>query len=470
MAAPDQENGGRQDAETGRSHGVSPVVEGRARNKLGMVAGLLVILLVVGFLFVSGAKNSKPRPASQGPAIASSPGLPPAAPAPPPLPPLPADEAAAGFPPPPVPGQNGTPQSGEAAQSARQKEEARLHSPMLVYDDSGHEEVAAPAKPAPQDALSTLLTTQLQNAHAGASPDQQRQDRSTPSEGYAERTQAFGKDAADKPAEATTAHRISMGNRIAEGKMLAATLETAISSDLPGKLRAVVTSDVWSEDGSRRLIHKGSRLIGEYRSGLVRGQTRVFVIWTRLLEPDGTDVAIGSPGTDDIGQAGLTGTIDRHFVERFGAAFLLSLIGSATTASQGGNTFVVNTSQGFGQVAQESLQDSINIPPLSMWTRARQCRCSWGAISSSSYPPHRHNDERQDSETRSSGGGAPNFSLSFGSVAGPPGDQRGFDQPTRGGIRGRRRAHGMHRPARAVLRTSPTPRIFDRLRNPSNHQ
>ena len=39
------------------------------------------------------------------------------------------------------------------------------------------------------------------------------------------------------------------------------------------------------------------------------------------------------------------------------------MIGSATTASQGGNTFVINTSQGFGQVAQDSLQDSINIPP-----------------------------------------------------------------------------------------------------------
>jgi type IV secretion system protein VirB10 len=352
-----------QQDEDGRAHGVSPVVEGRGRNKLGIVAGALVVLLVVGFLFVSGAKNSKPKPAAKGPAIATSPGLPPAAPAPPPLPPLPADEAAAGFPPPPVPGQNGQPQSGQAAESERQKEEARLHSPMLVYDDSGHEEQAPAAKPSTADAMTSLLTTQLQNAAAALSPEQQRQDRSTPSEGYAERTQAFAKAASDKPAEVAAARRITMNNRIAEGKMLAATLETAISSDLPGKLRAVVTSDIWSEDGSRRLIHKGSRLIGEYRSGLVRGQTRVFVIWTRLLQPDGTDIAIGSPGTDDIGRAGLTGTIDRHFVERFGAAFLLSIIGSATTASQGGNTFVINTSQGFGQVAQESLQDSINIPP-----------------------------------------------------------------------------------------------------------
>ncbi|MDB5973316.1 MAG: TrbI/VirB10 family protein [Nevskia sp.] len=363
MATPNDEGQQYPEDEERRARGVSPVVEGRNRNKLGMVAGALVILLVVGFLFVSGAKSSKPQAATKAPAIANSPGLPPAAPAPPPLPPLTPEEAAAGFPPPPVPGQNRTPQSGEAAESARQKEEARLRSPMLIYDGSGHEDQTPPAKSPAPDALTSLLATHLQSANAATSSDQQRQDRSTPAEGYAERTQAFAKAASDKQAEVAAAHRISMNDRIAEGKMLAATLETAISSDLPGKLRAVVTSDVWSEDGGRRLIRRGSRLIGEYRSGLVRGQTRVFVIWTRLLEPDGTDVAIGSPGTDDIGRAGLTGTIDRHFVERFGAAFLLSLIGSATTASQGGNTFVINTSQGFGQVAQGSLQDSINIPP-----------------------------------------------------------------------------------------------------------
>jgi len=358
MTAPeDQERG---EAESRRAQGVSPVVEGRTRNKIGIVAGSLLILLVVGFLFVSGGHSSKSAPATKTPVIATAQGLPP--PAPPPLPPLPPEEIAAGFPQPPVPGQGQGGQGGEAGETMRQKEEARLHSPMLVYDTSGHEEPAIPVAPAASDTLTAMLAAQMRNMNAAA-PDTQKSDRSSPAEGYAERTQAFAKSATEQQASVASAHRISMDNRIAEGKMLAATLETAVSSDLPGKLRAVVTSDVWSEDGSRRLIVKGSRLIGEYRSGLVRGQTRIFIIWTRLLEPDGTDVAIGSPGTDDIGRAGLTGTIDRHFVERFGAAFLLSLIGSATTASQGGNTFVVNTSQGFGQVAQDSLQDSINIPP-----------------------------------------------------------------------------------------------------------
>lgn len=345
-----------EDQQSQRQRGRSPVAAA-TRNKIGTVLGLIGIGLVVAFLFLTGGKPNRPLPAAKPPVIASS-DLPP----PPADLPLPATER--GFEVPNNPQHFETRPAGagqETADAAKQKAEARIHSPMLVFDDSGHEQVAAvPKAPAP-DPLNALLAAQLQNA--AGQPDAQKGDRSSPAEGYAERTQAFAREAVKDQAQEALAHRISLGDRIAEGKMLAATLETALSSDLPGKLRAVVTSDVWSEDGSRKLILKGSRLIGDYRSGLVRGQTRVFVIWTRLLEPDGTDVAIGSPGTDDLGRAGLTGDIDRHFIERFGAAFLLSLIGSATTASQGGNTFVINTSQGFGQVAQDSLQDSINIPP-----------------------------------------------------------------------------------------------------------
>ncbi|MDB5973268.1 MAG: hypothetical protein JWR07_28, partial [Nevskia sp.] len=82
MAAPDPENGERQDEENHRSRGASPVVEGRGRSKLTMVAAFLGMVLVVGFLFVTGGNNSKPRPAAKTTAIASAPGLPPVAPAP----------------------------------------------------------------------------------------------------------------------------------------------------------------------------------------------------------------------------------------------------------------------------------------------------------------------------------------------------------------------------------------------------
>jgi len=348
---PGARDGEQSEAET-RRHGLSPVVEGRDRGKAAMIAGFLAIMLVVGFLFVTSGKSSTAAPTAKAPpVIAASP----AAPAPPPLPPVPADLVAAGFPPPPTPGQPGS------APGEREKENARRHAPMLIYDVSGSSGTPPAAKATPADDVQSALTNQLLKSTAATLAA--AEGAGTPSEGYADRTAAYGKAASDQQVPEASARRISMGNRIAQGKMLTATLETAVSSDLPGKLRAVVTADVWSEDGSRRLVQRGSRLIGEYRSGLVRGNTRVFVIWTRLLQPDGTDVAIGSPGTDDLGRAGLTGTIDRHFAERFGAAVLLSLIGSTTTASQAGSTVIVDTSQGFSQVAQQSLQDSVNIPP-----------------------------------------------------------------------------------------------------------
>jgi len=116
---------------------------------------------------------------------------------------------------------------------------------------------------------------------------------------------------------------------VAQGTMIRGFLETAINTDLPGMVRAVVREDVRSLDGGRILIPKGSRLIGEYKSGLARGQKRIFVVWSRVIRSDGLSAEIASPGADRLGRAGLTGEIDTHFWERFGSAIMLSVIGGA---------------------------------------------------------------------------------------------------------------------------------------------
>lgn len=201
--------------------------------------------------------------------------------------------------------------------------------------------------------------------------------------------------------------RATRNNRIdalvAQGTMIRGVLETAVQSDLPGMVRAIVTENVWSFDGRRILIPAGSRLVGEYKSGLTRGQTRVFVVWTRLLRADGVSVQLGSNGSDDLGRAGSAGTVDNHYVERFGAAILLSLVGGAAQFLSGfgqnsdstGNGTVItttdpvtgvvtqtqtgvdhnqlslqarqiaaqNVSQTLTNIAQEALKNSINIPP-----------------------------------------------------------------------------------------------------------
>ncbi|MFC6487107.1 type IV secretion system protein VirB10 [Nitratireductor sp. GCM10026969] len=115
---------------------------------------------------------------------------------------------------------------------------------------------------------------------------------------------------------------------VPEGTMIPGILETAINSDLPGQVRAVVSRDVYSFDGRRVLIPTGSRLIGEYQADVERGQTRVFVVWTRLLREDGVSVRLNSIGADGMGRAGLTGHVNTKFFKRVSTAMLLSVVGA----------------------------------------------------------------------------------------------------------------------------------------------
>jgi type IV secretion system protein VirB10 len=151
---------------------------------------------------------------------------------------------------------------------------------------------------------------------------------------------------------------------VPQGAIIAGVLETAINSDLPGYVRAVVSRDVMGFDGRRVLIPSGSRLIGQYRSGLAAGQSRAFIVWTRLTRPDGVTVSLGSPVTDPLGRAGLGGKVDSHFVKRFGSAILLSVVQSGLgLLQQGGNDVIVRTADDAKSVAGIALQRDINIPP-----------------------------------------------------------------------------------------------------------
>ncbi len=94
----------------------------------------------------------------------------------------------------------------------------------------------------------------------------------------------------DRSAKARKIERIDA--LVPEGTLIPGILETAIVSDLPGQVRAIVSEDVYSFDGRRVLIPTGTRLIGEYQSEIVRGQKRIFVVWTRMLRDDGVTVRL----------------------------------------------------------------------------------------------------------------------------------------------------------------------------------
>lgn len=159
---------------------------------------------------------------------------------------------------------------------------------------------------------------------------------------------------------------------IASGELLPAVLETAINSDLPGMVRAVVSQPTYSYTGERVLIPSGSRLIGQYSSAVIQGQNRVMVIWNRIILPNGITVQLNSPGSDDLGRAGQgADSVNTHFFARFGESALLSLIGAGAATAGVNNQDQNNSSaqyrmaisQSFQQSAEQSLQGTLAIKP-----------------------------------------------------------------------------------------------------------
>ena len=178
--------------------------------------------------------------------------------------------------------------------------------------------------------------------------------------------------AASRSVETARAEQLADAHRLVpQGRTIPAILETAISSDLPGQLRARVSRDVWSADATTILIPSGSILIGEYSSDISLGQRRVLVAWNRVITTDQRSVMIGSRGVDALGRAGLTGNVQHRFGQKFEAAFFISIFSGIAnlgnrTVNRGDNnissSFVDGTNQ-FGQAASEPLSEYLSIPP-----------------------------------------------------------------------------------------------------------
>jgi type IV secretion system protein VirB10 len=149
-------------------------------------------------------------------------------------------------------------------------------------------------------------------------------------------------------------HIKDRSNTIAQGKLLTAVLETAIHTEIPGSVRAIVSRDVYAESGSDVLIPRGSRLFGSYATRIVRGQGRVDVSWTRLIRPDGVDMAVGFKASDQFGRAGIPGDTDNKYGTIITNAMLTSAIAVGSVAlvqglmsnSNQSTTTTTNPSQG----------------------------------------------------------------------------------------------------------------------------
>ena len=154
---------------------------------------------------------------------------------------------------------------------------------------------------------------------------------------------------------------------LAQGSVIQAVLQGAVSSELPGNVVAVVSEPVPAFSGDAVLVPRGSRLFGSYRAGMEAGQRRVLIRWSRILTPDGTSMEISAVGGDGLGRSGLSGFVDRRLRERLGTAALISVITAAPAlAASGGGAgtdLVLDTGDDLGGQASSALEDQLAIPP-----------------------------------------------------------------------------------------------------------
>ncbi|MDL2060039.1 type IV secretion system protein VirB10 [Mesosutterella sp. AGMB02718] len=167
--------------------------------------------------------------------------------------------------------------------------------------------------------------------------------------------------------------------RIARGTAIECLLTTRIDTTVPGPAACVIPRDVYSKDGRTLLLEKGSKAFGEYRGAVQHGLARIFLLWTRIETPRGVAVNLNSPAADALGGAGLDGTVDRHWWERFGSALLFSLVSDAfdfgvarETDANGGVNYYANTSESMSGLIAEAMRHAGDIPPT--LTRAQGTR------------------------------------------------------------------------------------------------
>ena len=123
---------------------------------------------------------------------------------------------------------------------------------------------------------------------------------------------------------------------IKTGTIIPATMVDGINSDLPGDLISQVSENVYdSATGQHLLIPQGTKAFGTYDSQVAYAQSRLLIVWKRLIFPDGSTLELaGMPGADAGGYAGFHDKVDNHYFRLISGAVLTSLLSAGFQLSQ----------------------------------------------------------------------------------------------------------------------------------------
>ena len=119
---------------------------------------------------------------------------------------------------------------------------------------------------------------------------------------------------------------------IKTGSILPSVLITGINSTLSGYISSQISQNVWdTATGYNLLIPQGTKIFGQYKNQVLMGQERLFVVWQRLIFPDGRTMTLDDmPGADQLGYSGLKDQVNNHYLRIYGHALLMSLVTGAT--------------------------------------------------------------------------------------------------------------------------------------------
>ncbi len=158
------------------------------------------------------------------------------------------------------------------------------------------------------------------------------------------------------------------------GTAIPALMIGGINSDMPGMVIGQVAENVYdTATGRFLLIPQGARLIGSYDNMVANGQTRVGVIWNRIIYPDTQSLDLGSmEGADRGGSAGFHDLVDTHFWSKLGNALLISVASAGVQLSQpqapvngyysSQQIAAAALGQQFGELGQEYARAGLSIP------------------------------------------------------------------------------------------------------------
>ena len=258
-------------------------------------------------------------------------------------------------------GQPITPPTLQPVQTLDPEEQRRLAEIEAARTSQLFAQSTSAGQPAPSSGLAAQPTPFP--ALAGLQP--------TAEQTATEQRQAF----LDAPVD----RRVVSGDRIAPpaspfllqaGAVIPAALMTGIRSDLPGQVTAQVTQPVYdSPTGGILLIPQGARLIGTYDAEIGAGQSRILLVWNRLILPGGRSIILERlPGTDRQGYAGLKDRIDDHWGQVFRAAGLATLIGVGLEAGRDGDDAIADAirdsaRQTIGRAGEQIVQRQLDVPP-----------------------------------------------------------------------------------------------------------